>query len=145
MRHFRFTTRRRLTGSRTSQLAIEFAHQIAQEAADTWVFWVHAGTQVRVEEGFRPGSLTAVRNCPEAFFDAYLCASMYPEHPCVGRILGDLVGKVDGQLRCSAPSEPPSGGKSEMTHTQRRPGLREPRERPTRNIAGESGRECLRG
>src|SRR5436190_24353984 len=145
MRHFRFTTRRRLTGSRTSQLAIDFAHQIAQDAADTWVFWVHAGTQVRVEEGFRAIADRRQAARPEAFFDAHLCASMYPEHPCVGRFLRDLVGKFDGQLRCSAPSEPPSGGKSEMTHTQRRPGLREPRERPTRNIAGESGRECLRG
>ena len=36
-----------------SQLAIEYAHRIAVEQPDTWVFWVHAGTQARVEEGFR--------------------------------------------------------------------------------------------
>lgn len=42
-----------LTRSRKPQLAIEFAHRIAQEAADIWVFWVHAGTRARVEEGFK--------------------------------------------------------------------------------------------
>ena len=36
-----------------SQLAIEFAHQVAERSADKWVFWVHAGTWPRVEEGFR--------------------------------------------------------------------------------------------
>ncbi|KAK4233700.1 hypothetical protein C8A03DRAFT_38572 [Achaetomium macrosporum] len=36
-----------------SQLAIEFAHRIAEGQPDTWVFWVHAGTQARAEEGFR--------------------------------------------------------------------------------------------
>lgn len=35
-----------------SQLAIEFAHRIA-ELSDMWVFWIHAGTQARIEEGFR--------------------------------------------------------------------------------------------
>ncbi|KAK4451207.1 kinesin light chain [Podospora aff. communis PSN243] len=42
-----------LGGVGKSQLAIEFAHRIATGQPDTWVFWVHAGTQVRVEEGFR--------------------------------------------------------------------------------------------
>ncbi|KAK3687150.1 P-loop containing nucleoside triphosphate hydrolase protein [Podospora appendiculata] len=42
-----------LGGVGKSQLAIEFAHRIAAEQLDTWVFWVHAGTQARVEEGFR--------------------------------------------------------------------------------------------
>ncbi|KAK3940980.1 hypothetical protein QBC46DRAFT_458585 [Diplogelasinospora grovesii] len=41
-----------LGGVGKSQLAIEFAHRIAAGPADTWVFWVHAGTQARVEEGF---------------------------------------------------------------------------------------------
>src|SRR5436189_4580486 len=42
-----------MSRSTKSQLAIEFAHRIAQGADDTWVFWIYAGTQVRVEEGFR--------------------------------------------------------------------------------------------
>ncbi|KAK3394969.1 P-loop containing nucleoside triphosphate hydrolase protein [Podospora didyma] len=41
-----------LGGVGKSQLAIEFGHRIAGQA-DIWVFWVHAGTQARVEEGFR--------------------------------------------------------------------------------------------
>jgi tetratricopeptide (TPR) repeat protein len=36
-----------------SQLAIEFAHRTAEETPDIWIFWIHAGTQARVEEGFR--------------------------------------------------------------------------------------------
>lgn len=42
-----------LGGVGKSQLAIEFAHQIAAGQPDTWIFWVHAGPQARVEEGFR--------------------------------------------------------------------------------------------
>ncbi|KAK3947628.1 P-loop containing nucleoside triphosphate hydrolase protein [Pseudoneurospora amorphoporcata] len=42
-----------LGGIGKSQLAIEFAHRIAARHQDTWVFWVHAGTQARVDEGFR--------------------------------------------------------------------------------------------
>ncbi|KAL6904231.1 TPR-like protein [Trichoderma evansii] len=42
-----------LGGIGKSQLAIEFAHRIAEERSDMWVFWIHAATQARVEEGFR--------------------------------------------------------------------------------------------
>jgi tetratricopeptide (TPR) repeat protein len=42
-----------LGGVGKSQLAIEYAYRVAAEQPDTWVFWVHAGTQARVEEGFR--------------------------------------------------------------------------------------------
>ncbi|KAK4206181.1 hypothetical protein QBC37DRAFT_142358 [Rhypophila decipiens] len=42
-----------LGGVGKSQLAIEYAHRIARGRPETWVFWVHAGTQARVEEGFR--------------------------------------------------------------------------------------------
>ncbi|KAJ9130676.1 Kinesin light chain [Pleurostoma richardsiae] len=42
-----------LGGVGKSQLAIEFAYRIAEEEKETWVFWVHAGTRARVEEGFR--------------------------------------------------------------------------------------------
>ncbi|EAQ84027.1 hypothetical protein CHGG_10431 [Chaetomium globosum CBS 148.51] len=42
-----------LGGVGKSQLAIEYAHRIAAGHLDRWVFWVHAGTQARVEEGFR--------------------------------------------------------------------------------------------
>lgn len=41
-----------LGGVGKSQLAIEFAHRMA-EAHNIWVFWIYAGTQERVEEGFR--------------------------------------------------------------------------------------------
>src|ERR1700761_8825818 len=42
-----------LGGVGKSQLAIEFAHRMAARPPSMWVFWVHAGTQARVEEGFR--------------------------------------------------------------------------------------------
>ena len=42
-----------LTRGRKSQLAIEYAHRVAEKYTDRWVFWVHAGTQARVEQGFR--------------------------------------------------------------------------------------------
>ncbi|KAL7946163.1 P-loop containing nucleoside triphosphate hydrolase protein [Trichoderma barbatum] len=41
-----------LGGVGKSQLAIEFAHRIAETRSDMWVFWIHAATQQRVEEGF---------------------------------------------------------------------------------------------
>ncbi|KAL2132844.1 hypothetical protein VTI74DRAFT_3243 [Chaetomium olivicolor] len=41
-----------LGGVGKSQLAIEYAHQMARGRADIQVFWVHAGTQARAEEGF---------------------------------------------------------------------------------------------
>ncbi|KAK4032308.1 kinesin light chain [Parachaetomium inaequale] len=40
-----------LGGVGKSQLAIEYAHRVAAWQPNTWVFWVHAGTQARVEEG----------------------------------------------------------------------------------------------
>ncbi|KAK3340812.1 hypothetical protein B0H65DRAFT_529706 [Neurospora tetraspora] len=42
-----------LGGVGKSQLAIEYAHRTAAKDPDRWVFWVHAGTQVRVEEGLK--------------------------------------------------------------------------------------------
>ncbi|CZR66589.1 related to kinesin light chain [Phialocephala subalpina] len=42
-----------LGGVGKSQLAIECSYQVRQEAADTWVFWVHCGTTARFEEGYR--------------------------------------------------------------------------------------------
>ncbi|KAH6840587.1 P-loop containing nucleoside triphosphate hydrolase protein [Chaetomium sp. MPI-CAGE-AT-0009] len=42
-----------LGGVGKSQLAIEYAHRVAEGQPDTWVFWVYAGTQARVGEGFR--------------------------------------------------------------------------------------------
>jgi tetratricopeptide (TPR) repeat protein len=38
---------------RKSQIAIEYAYQVRNESPTTWVFWVHAGTQARFEEGYR--------------------------------------------------------------------------------------------
>lgn len=42
-----------LGGVGKSQLAIEYSHQTAEKNKNTWVFWVHAGTRARVEEGLR--------------------------------------------------------------------------------------------
>ncbi|KAL8366576.1 hypothetical protein RB595_010437 [Gaeumannomyces hyphopodioides] len=42
-----------LGGIGKSQLAIEFAYRTAEETPNKWIFWIHAGTQARVEEGFR--------------------------------------------------------------------------------------------
>ncbi|KAL8366692.1 hypothetical protein RB595_010516 [Gaeumannomyces hyphopodioides] len=42
-----------LGGIGKSQLVIEFAHRTAEETPNKWIFWMHAGTQARVEEGFR--------------------------------------------------------------------------------------------
>ena len=39
--------------NRKSQIAIEYAYQMRDESPTTWVFWVHAGTQARFEEGYR--------------------------------------------------------------------------------------------
>jgi hypothetical protein len=39
--------------TRKSQLAIEFSHRIREESPETWVFWVHASTTARFEEGYR--------------------------------------------------------------------------------------------
>ncbi|XWW96109.1 hypothetical protein V2A60_004079 [Cordyceps javanica] len=42
-----------LGGVGKSQLAIEYSYQARDEKKDAWIFWVHAGTRARVEEGFR--------------------------------------------------------------------------------------------
>ncbi|OCK73508.1 hypothetical protein K432DRAFT_233234, partial [Lepidopterella palustris CBS 459.81] len=42
-----------LGGVGKSQVAIEYAYQVRDESPDTWVFWVHAGTHARFEEGYR--------------------------------------------------------------------------------------------
>ncbi|KAK5652950.1 hypothetical protein OQA88_9429 [Cercophora sp. LCS_1] len=42
-----------LGGVGKSQLAIEFAHRVAERQPGRWIVWVHAGTQARIEEGFR--------------------------------------------------------------------------------------------
>ncbi|KAL8388742.1 hypothetical protein RB599_010070 [Gaeumannomyces hyphopodioides] len=42
-----------LGGIGKSQLAIEFAYRTAEKTPNKWIFWIHAGTQARVEEGFQ--------------------------------------------------------------------------------------------
>ena len=42
-----------LGGIGKSQLAIEFAHRIDERATRGWLFWIHAGTRARVDEGFQ--------------------------------------------------------------------------------------------
>ncbi|KAH0543478.1 hypothetical protein FGG08_002243 [Glutinoglossum americanum] len=41
-----------LGGVGKSQIAIEYAYRVRDESPTTWVFWVHAGTQARFEEGY---------------------------------------------------------------------------------------------
>ena len=36
-----------------SQLAIEYSYQVKESSPDTWVFWVHASSAARFEEGYR--------------------------------------------------------------------------------------------
>ncbi|KAL9578730.1 MAG: hypothetical protein Q9203_006987, partial [Teloschistes exilis] len=38
---------------RKSQIAIEYAYQVQEESPTTWVFWIHAATRARFEEGYR--------------------------------------------------------------------------------------------
>lgn len=42
-----------LTSNRKTQLAIEYAHQLREQSAETWVFWVHASNKARCEESLR--------------------------------------------------------------------------------------------
>ncbi|KAL8364771.1 hypothetical protein RB595_003851 [Gaeumannomyces hyphopodioides] len=45
--------RKKANGGSKSQLAIEFAYRTAEKTPNKWIFWIHAGTQARVEEGFQ--------------------------------------------------------------------------------------------
>ncbi|KAF2464103.1 TPR-like protein [Lindgomyces ingoldianus] len=42
-----------LGGVGKSQIAIEYSYRVRDKSQDTWVFWVHADTQARFEEGYR--------------------------------------------------------------------------------------------
>ncbi|KAH6667983.1 hypothetical protein B0J14DRAFT_519380 [Halenospora varia] len=42
-----------LGGVGKSQLAIEYSYRIRKESPEIWVFWVHAGTAARFEEGYK--------------------------------------------------------------------------------------------
>ncbi|OAL52204.1 TPR-like protein [Pyrenochaeta sp. DS3sAY3a] len=42
-----------LGGVGKSQLAIEYSYQVQDKSPDTWVFWVHAGSTARFEEGYK--------------------------------------------------------------------------------------------
>ncbi|KAI1315430.1 purine and uridine phosphorylase [Xylariaceae sp. FL0255] len=69
-----------LGGVGKSQLAIEYAHRAretsTQEDQEIWVFWVHAETQARVEEGFKSIADTVKipgRNQPKADIPKLVC------------------------------------------------------------------------
>ena len=38
---------------RKSQLAIEYSYQVRESSPDMWVFWIHASSAARFEEGHR--------------------------------------------------------------------------------------------
>jgi hypothetical protein len=38
---------------RKSQLAIEYSYQVRESSPDMWVFWVHASSAARFQEGYR--------------------------------------------------------------------------------------------
>ena len=38
---------------RKSQLAIEYSYRVREKSLDTWVFWVHASSYTRFEQGYR--------------------------------------------------------------------------------------------
>ncbi|EON69994.1 hypothetical protein W97_09260 [Coniosporium apollinis CBS 100218] len=42
-----------LGGVGKSQLAIEYSYRVRERSPQTWVFWVHASTAARFEEGYR--------------------------------------------------------------------------------------------
>ncbi|OCK72835.1 hypothetical protein K432DRAFT_411387, partial [Lepidopterella palustris CBS 459.81] len=42
-----------LGGVGKSQLAIEYSYQVRERSPETWVFWVHASSATRFEEGYR--------------------------------------------------------------------------------------------
>jgi len=42
-----------LGGVGKSQLAIEYSYQVRERSPETWVFWVHASSAARFEEGYR--------------------------------------------------------------------------------------------
>ncbi|KAF2473618.1 TPR-like protein [Lindgomyces ingoldianus] len=42
-----------LGGVGKSQLAIEYSYQVREKSPATWVFWVHASTRARFEEGYQ--------------------------------------------------------------------------------------------
>ncbi|KAF2678563.1 hypothetical protein K458DRAFT_348288 [Lentithecium fluviatile CBS 122367] len=42
-----------LGGVGKSQLAVEYSYQVRERSLDTWVFWVHASSRARFEEGYQ--------------------------------------------------------------------------------------------
>ncbi|KAL9591261.1 MAG: hypothetical protein Q9179_007901 [Wetmoreana sp. 5 TL-2023] len=42
-----------LGGVGKSQLAIEYSYQVRDSSSETWVFWIHASSKARIEEGYR--------------------------------------------------------------------------------------------
>jgi hypothetical protein len=102
-----------LGGVGKSQLVIEFAHRIVAAQFNTWVFWVYAGTQARVDEGFRtiadavklPG-----RNQPEADIPQLVCDWLFKERNDRWIMILDsaddhdvFYGSVNGNLRVRRP------------------------------------------
>ncbi|KAJ4367082.1 hypothetical protein N0V83_007612 [Neocucurbitaria cava] len=61
-----------LGGVGKSQLAIEYCHRTAKRSPKTWIFWVHASNQARLEQGFRDiASIVKLRGREDAQADVF--------------------------------------------------------------------------
>jgi tetratricopeptide (TPR) repeat protein len=92
-----------LGGVGKSQLAIEFVYRVAETHSDIWVFWVYAGTQARVEEGFKMIADTVKldgRDKPNA--DIPLLVQIWLSNEQNGRWIVVLDSADDGEVLYSA-------------------------------------------
>ena len=88
-----------LGGVGKSQLAIEFTQRLSEKNEEIWVFWIHAGTRARAEEGFKTIADTvelAGRNQPRA--DIPQLVYSWLSHEANGRWVMVLDGVDDGDV-----------------------------------------------
>ena len=88
-----------LGGVGKSQLAIEFTHRLSEKSKDIWVFWIHAGTRARAEEGFKKIADTvklAGRNQPKANIPQLVCSWL--SNTANGRWIMVLDSVDDGEV-----------------------------------------------
>lgn len=51
--NYKEKSRYTLNKQRKSQLAIEYSYQVRNSSPEIWVFWVHASSKAKIEEGYR--------------------------------------------------------------------------------------------